>query len=82
MLNNKNNFMLRAIEISSKSVLDNGGPFGCIITKDQQIIAEGNNQVTLNNDPTAHAEIVTIRKACQKLETFNLRGLEIYIHNS
>ena len=78
MHNIKNKFMLRAIEISKKSVSNNGGPFGCVITKDDKIIAEGNNQVTKNNDPTAHAEIVTIRKACQKLNNFNLRGLEIY----
>ena len=78
MHNSKNKFMLRAIEISKNSVSNNGGPFGCVITKDDKIIAEGNNQVTKNNDPTAHAEIVTIRKACQKLNNFNLRGLEIY----
>ena len=53
-------------------------PFGCVIVKDGIIIAEGSNKVTLDNDPTAHAEIVTIRNACKKLKTFNLKGLEIY----
>ena len=78
MLDKINSFMLRAIEISRLSVSENGGPFGCVIVKNGIIIAEGSNKVTLDNDPTAHAEIVTIRNACKKLETFNLKGLEIY----
>ena len=61
MTNNKNKFMLRAIELSLTSVNNQGGPFGCVIVKNENIIAEGSNQVTKNNDPTAHAEIVTIR---------------------
>ena len=77
-MDNKKKFMLRAIELSKKSIAKNGGPFGCVIVKDDSIIAEGNNQVTEINDPTAHAEIVTIRKACNKLNTFNLSGFEIY----
>tara|TARA_B100001123_G_C14996287_1_gene901677 strand:+ start:143 stop:613 length:471 start_codon:yes stop_codon:yes gene_type:complete len=77
-MNNKNSFMLRAIELSIKSVNNNGGPFGCVIVKDQKIIAEGNNQVTNLNDPTAHAEIVTIRKACKIINNFNLEGTEMY----
>ena len=56
--------MMRAIELSKKVLMKGGGPFGCVIVKDNNIIAEGYNQVTKNNDPTAHAEIVTIRKAC------------------
>ena len=79
LMNNKlNNFMLRAIELSIKSVHSTGGPFGCVIVKDDNIIAEGSNEVTTNNDPTAHAEIVTIRKACKTLNTFNLKGTEIF----
>ncbi len=50
-------YMLRAIELSIQSAKSKGGPFGCVIVKDNQIISEGNNQVTANNDPTAHAEI-------------------------
>ena len=74
MNNNLKNFMLRAIDLSLVSVKSNGGPFGCVIVKNNQIIAEGSNEVTKSNDPTAHAEIVTIRKACIKLKNFNLEG--------
>ena len=77
-MNNKNFFMLRAIELSIESVDKGGGPFGCVIIKDNQIIAEGSNKVTKNNDPTAHGEIVAIREACNKLNNFNLDGCELY----
>ena len=74
----KNKFMLRAIELSISSAKDTGGPFGCVMVKDDKIIAEGSNKVTFSNDPTAHAEIVTIREACKKLNTFNLSGCDLY----
>ena len=74
----KNNFMLRAIELSVNSANNAGGPFGCVIVKDNKIIAEGSNKVTSSNDPTAHAEIVAIRDACQKLNTYNLSGSDLY----
>ena len=74
----KNDFMLRAIELSLNSANNDGGPFGCVITKENKIIAEGSNKVTLSNDPTAHAEVVAIREACAKLNTFNLSGCELY----
>ena len=78
-MNNKSkNFMTRAIELSLASVRSNGGPFGCVIVKNNEIIAEGSNKVTIINDPTAHAEIVTIRKACNVLNNFNLEGTEMY----
>ena len=78
-MNNKSkNFMTRAIELALASVRSNGGPFGCVIVKNNEIIAEGSNKVTIINDPTAHAEIVTIRKACKALNNFNLEGTEIY----
>lgn len=73
-----NNFMRRAIELSIQNIKDNGGPFGCVIVKKNKIIAEGINRVTCNNDPTAHAEIVAIRNACEKLNTFNLEECELY----
>ena len=72
------NFMKRAIEISIENVNKGGGPFGSIIAKDNKIIAEGSNKVTLSNDPTAHGEIVAIRDACRKLNTFTLKGCELY----
>ena len=77
-MNKNNRFMMRAIELSKKSIDEGGGPFGCIIVKDNNIIAEGYNQVTKNNDPTAHAEIVTIRKACNTLNTFDLSNVILF----
>jgi len=74
----KNKFMLRAIELSISSAKDTGGPFGCVMVKDDKIIAEGSNKVTFSNDPTAHAEIIAIREACKKLNTFNLSGCDLY----
>ena len=71
-------FMKRAIELSIQNIKNNGGPFGCIIVKENKIIAEGVNRVTFNNDPTAHAEIIAIRNACKKLNTFNLEKCELY----
>ena len=74
----KNKFMMRAIELSIKSVNAGGGPFGSVIVKGEKIIAEGSNKVTLTNDPTAHGEIVAIRQACKKLNDFYLKGSELY----
>ncbi len=74
----KEELMRRAIELSENSVRNGGGPFGAVIAKDGEIVAEGSNKVTIDNDPTAHAEICTIRKACQKLNTFDLSGCVIY----
>lgn len=72
-------FMQRAIALAISGMSNNeGGPFGCVIVKDGKIIGEGNNKVTGTNDPTAHAEIVAIRNACNSLNTFQLDGCEIY----
>jgi len=72
-------FMKQAIEKSIQGVLKNeGGPFGCIIVKNGQIVGSGNNRVTSTNDPTAHAEILAIRDACQKLNSFQLEDCIIY----
>ena len=71
--------MNRAIALSREKMNSNeGGPFGAVIVKDDTIISEGWNQVTSTNDPTAHAEVTAIRKACEKLQTFSLQGCEIY----
>ena len=75
---NSDFFMQKAIELSIKNIHNNGGPFGCVIIKNNKIISEGVNGVTQNNDPTAHAEIVAIRNACKKLNTFDLSGCELY----
>ena len=77
-MTSKNNFMLRAIELSINSANSTGGPFGCVIVKDNKIIGEGSNKVTFSNDPTAHAEIVAIRAACKKINIFNLAGCDLY----
>jgi len=77
-MTSKNNFMLRAIKLSIDSANGAGGPFGCVIVKDDKIIGEGSNKVTFSNDPTAHAEIVAIRAACKKINTFNLSGCDLY----
>tara|TARA_B100001750_G_scaffold98743_1_gene78218 strand:- start:1083 stop:1547 length:465 start_codon:yes stop_codon:yes gene_type:complete len=74
----KNKFMQRAIELSIESVNSGGGPFGSVIVKDNKIISEGMNRVTVNNDPTAHGEIVAIREATKDLNNFNLKGCELY----
>ena len=77
-MSQKNIFMMRAIELSIESAKSKGGPFGSVIVKNKKIIAEGSNKVTMNNDPTAHGEIVAIRDACQKLHTFDLSGCDLY----
>lgn len=72
-------FMLEAIRLSVANVEEGkGGPFGAVIVKDGKIIARGVNQVTSNNDPTAHAEVVAIRMACTLLNNFQLEGCDIY----
>lgn len=71
-------FMRKAIALSIRNIQKGGGPFGAVIVKDGKIIATGVNKVTVKNDPTAHAEVVAIRKAAKKLGTFDLSGCEIY----
>ena len=72
-------FMTRVIELSRESMNSmNGGPFGALVVRGNEIISEGTNCVTPWNDPTAHAEIVAIRRACSKLKTFQLEGCDIY----
>lgn len=72
-------FMRRAIALSAEGMNANaGGPFGAVIVKNDEIIAEGYNRVTSTNDPTAHAEVVAIRRACEKLGTFQLDDCIIY----
>lgn len=78
-MSNEVKFMRFAIRLSIENVeTGNGGPFAAIIVKDGEILATGVNEVTTNNDPTAHAEVVAIRKACEKLNSYQLEGCEIY----
>ena len=70
--------MREAIRLANESVERGGGPFGAVIVKDGEVIAGSSNSVTIDNDPTAHAEVNTIRQACRKLGTFDLTGATIY----
>lgn len=75
----KMKFIKEAVKVALKGMNNNeGGPFGCVIIKDGEIIGRGNNKVTSTNDPTAHAEVIAIREACKNLNTFQLEGCEIY----
>ena len=71
-------FMREAIRLANESVATGGGPFGAVIVKDGEIVAASSNSVTIDNDPTAHAEVNAIRKACRKLGSFDLSGCVIY----
>ena len=71
--------MARAIQLAVENVRSGqGGPFGAVVVKDGSIIAEAANKVTATNDPTAHAEVLAIRQACQKLGLFELKTCELY----
>jgi len=70
--------MRRAIALAVENVANGGGPFGAVIARDGEIVAEGVNRVTASHDPTAHAEVSAIRAACSQLQTFDLTGCEIY----
>ena len=72
-------FMAEAIRLATENVsLRNGGPFGAVVVKNGEVVGRGYNQVTANNDPTAHAEVMAIRDACQTLQTFQLDGCVVY----
>ena len=75
---NDRELMMRAIKLAEESVRNGGGPFGAVIAKDGELIAEASNCVTIDCDPTAHAEVSAIRKATKKLGTFDLKGCVIY----
>ena len=72
-------FLQQAVDLSrSRMRAGLGGPFGAVIVRNGQVIAEGWNEVTSSNDPTAHAEVVAIRRACLAVESFSLQGATIY----
>ena len=70
--------MQEAIDLAVQGVKSKGGPFGCVIVRDGKVIGRGHNMVTLNNDPTAHGEVVAIRDACKNINDFMLKGATLY----
>jgi guanine deaminase len=77
-MENDKTFLKRAIELAEESILNGGGPFGAVIIKDDKIISEASNRVVLNNDPTAHAEILAIRQASAILKSHELNECILY----
>jgi len=77
-MENDKKFLSRAVELAMKSISDGGGPFGAVITLNEKIISEAYNKVVLNNDPTAHAEVLAIRQAASSLNTHNLDKCVLY----
>ena len=71
-------WLARAIELATENVANGGGPFGAVIVREGQLIAEGQNRVTASLDPTAHAEVSAIRAACQVVGDFSLAGMTLY----
>ncbi len=71
-------YLNQAIELAKDNITKGGGPFGAVIVRNGEIIARSANTVTLDKDPTAHAEVNAIRSACKRLGTFDLSGCEIY----
>lgn len=67
-------WMRRAVQLAEKSVADGGGPFAAFVVRGDEVVATGTNRVTLDLDPTAHAEVTAIRAACRELGTFELSG--------
>jgi len=77
-MKNDLSFLKRAVEVAGNGINEGGGPFGAVITRGRKIIAEGANRVVLSHDPTAHAEMIAIRKASAVLKTHDLSGCVIY----
>ena len=76
-------FMKRVLELSQQGMqTGHGGPFGCVVVKDGIIVGEAHNEVLSSNDPTAHAELLAVRRASAKLKTFNLSGCELYTNGA
>lgn len=77
-MNKNDRFMALAIKLASDNISMGGGPFGAVVVKDGVVVGKGQNKVTPNNDPTAHAEVMAIRSACSNLRTFNLTGATLF----
>ena len=77
-LDDDSRWLARTIDLAIENVANGGGPFGALIVRDGELVAEGQNRVTANLDPTAHAEVVAIRAACQAVGDFSLAGATLY----
>jgi guanine deaminase len=77
----KNHYLQVVLDLTEKSIKSGGGPFAAVIVKDGQIVGQGDNRVTMDHDPTAHAEIVAIREACNNLGTHQLAGCSLYVNS-
>lgn len=77
-MSNHEQFLTEAVDLAVENVINAGGPFGAVIVKDGKVIAKGVNRVTDLHDPTAHAEVMAIREACTKLQSFTLTGCTLY----
>jgi len=77
-MDNDRSLLLKAVKIANDGIGKGGGPFGAVVVKDGKIISEAYNSVTLNNDPTAHAEILAIREASSVLKSYDLKDCTIY----
>lgn len=76
---NDTTYMRMAIRLAERAVAEGtGGPFGAVVVKDGRVVGEGQNRVIANKDPTAHAEVMAIRDACQRLDDFQLTGCTLY----
>jgi guanine deaminase len=79
MTEREKRYIQMAIDLARSGMNANlGGPFGCVIVKNNEVVGQGCNSVASLNDPTAHAEVVAIRDACKNLQTFQLTGCEVY----
>jgi guanine deaminase len=75
---NNETWMNEALELAKQSIDTGGGPFGAVVVFNGEVVGRGQNRVTLQNDPTAHAEVQAIRDACNRLKTFDLSGCQIF----
>jgi guanine deaminase len=71
-------FLDRAVELATENVAEGGGPFGAVLVRGGELLATGQNRVTRDNDPTAHAEVQAIRDACRRAGTYSLHGSTLY----
>ena len=76
--NSDREFLKRAIDVAAEGILKGGGPFGAVIAMNGKVVAEAYNEVVCSSDPTAHAEILAIRKTCSSIGSHDLAGYDLY----